>query len=196
MSDIEDIVQDYNDDSIEEGPNGIPSEDGSVHTDGDSEMVDHISENDNEALDDQTDNSPCGSCPNCSANTYSPNTYSPSSSENPFARVDIKTILDTINTLVPLLSNNFGERNNCNPVSNIDQNLVDLVKQYHSLCDGLPSIRNDQLRAICFMDRLINFHNYFWGQLQTNGDIENTTSDLIKRQIQSEISNVMEQLTQ
>lgn len=231
---IEDIIED-----IEQGPNGIPSEDGSLSqgesveevSQGDVE-VRHVSESQHststsgsggeeevgggEEEAEETCSGPCSGCPNCSPQpTFAPTsvpdcTTSPccssgssGSSGSSSGGLDIEMIVNTISTLLPLFTslNSMGSSSLFSSSSpekcSRSLKLVEIAEQFQTLCDGLDSISNDKIRAICFMDRLNKFHDHFWNDetVSTTGDVEGTASTLMRRRIQGEISNVMEQLT-
>ena len=82
--------------------------------------------------------------------------------------------------------------------------IVDLIKEFNGLWEGLDSIGNKRVRAICFMNNLNKFHDHIWSYARTHSTSTNnedssilrsSTLDLTSEKLRREINNVMEELS-
>lgn len=214
MSDQETSAQgDEFAEDIEVGPNGVDSEDEmSIERSQESGPVRHLSESRSQQDDDDDDDDGEGgeaeyqtdtdtpSVPDCCTTPCCGGSGS-SGFGSGSGDLDINSLVNTISALLPTLLPLFSGSGSSGPGWGQQKSgWEDLYSQWETLWCGLDQISNPQIRAICFIDRLNKFHDYFWDKCpisSTSGEptAKSTAASLIRSQLRSEITNVMEQLT-
>jgi len=142
----------------------------------------------------------CEKCTNDVNNSSSNNTAcvsdpNYSSLANVFQQITDQLLPALTKQLYATTESKYGHGSSSDPT-------YELVSSFNSLSDGLDKIRNDKIRAICFMDRLTKFHEKVGNYDKTNSSsyssdfMSSTALSLSSDKLRGEMSNVMSQLSQ